>query len=36
MRNFQDRYLENADLLKKDQEKLFSLQKYIPMEVKLR
>jgi len=33
MNNFKDRYTENPDLLKKDEDKLFSLQKYIPMEV---
>jgi len=33
MNNFKEKYAENADLLKKDLEKLFSLQKFIPMEV---
>lgn len=35
MKNYQNKYAENSELLKKDREKLFRLQKHIPMEVKI-
>ena len=33
MNNYKTRYAENADILKRDQEKLFLLSQYIPMEI---
>lgn len=33
MQNYKTRYSENPEILKRDQEKLFLLSQYIPMEV---
>jgi len=33
MENYKKRYAENEETLKKDQDKLFALSQYIPMEV---
>lgn len=33
MDNYKNKYAENADILKRDQDKLFSLSQYIPMEI---